>query len=177
MTEPIPTQERDILTETDASARAQRISDCRYELALDLTKGAPTYGGAVTITFDQDGDGDLMLNFRGKRIDRLELNGEAVDFEWRGRELTLPGDALAASNTLRIEYENEQGSPGRVDVEVTSGNYRGKSLQAKLSAGFKLYANGQGAKRQLSAALGLREPRRGKGGGGGANRDEELFEL
>ena len=51
----------------------------------------------------------------------------------------------------RIEYENEQGSPGRVDVEVTSGNYRGKSLQAKLSAGFKLYANGQGAKRQLSS--------------------------
>ena len=75
----------------------------------------------------------------------------------------------------RIEYENEQGSPGRVDVEVTSGNYRSKSLQAKLSAGFKLYANGQGARRQLSAALGLREPRSGRGGGG--NRDEELFEL
>ena len=77
----------------------------------------------------------------------------------------------------RIEYENEQGSPGRVDVEVTSDNYRSKSLQAKLSAGFKMYANGQGAKRQLSSALGLREPKSGGGGRGGANRDEELFEL
>ena len=107
MTEPIPTQERDILTETEAVARAARVSDCRYELALDLTKGAPTYGGAVTITFAQSGESDLMLNFRGKRIDVLELNGSAVDFEWRGRELTLPGSALAASNTLRIEYEND----------------------------------------------------------------------
>ena len=77
----------------------------------------------------------------------------------------------------RIEYENEQGSPGRVDVEVTTDSYHSKSLQAKLSAGFKMYANGQGAKRQLSSALGLREPKSGGGGRGGANRDEELFEL
>ena len=77
----------------------------------------------------------------------------------------------------RIEYENEQGSPGRVDVEVTSDNYRSKSLQAKLSAGFKMYANGSSAKRQLSSALGLNEPKSGGGGRGGANRDEELFEL
>ncbi len=107
MTEPIPTQERDILTETDAQARAERVSNARYELALDLTKGAPTYGGVVTIAFDQSGGDDLPLNFRGKRIDLLELNGEACSFEWLGRKLTLPGSALAASNTLRIEYENE----------------------------------------------------------------------
>ena len=77
----------------------------------------------------------------------------------------------------RIEYENEQGSPGRVDVEVTSDHYRSKSLQAKISAGFKLYANGSSAKRQLSSALGLNESKSGGGGRGGANRDEELFEL
>ena len=76
----------------------------------------------------------------------------------------------------RIEYEDEQGSPGRVDVEVTSGNYRNKSLQAKLSAGFKMYANGRSAKRQLAAALGANEPKSGRRGGG-SNRDEELFEL
>lgn len=107
MTEPIPTQERDILTESEASARAERISNARYELALDLTKGAPTYGGALTLTFDQTREGDLTLNFRGKRIDVLELNGEAVDFQWLGRKLTLPGAALAAANTLRIDYEND----------------------------------------------------------------------
>ena len=77
----------------------------------------------------------------------------------------------------RIEYEDDQGSAGRVDVEVTSDNYRSKGLQAKLSAGFKMYANGNSAKQRISSALGIREPKGGKGGGGGANRDEELFEL
>ena len=77
----------------------------------------------------------------------------------------------------RIEYENEQGSPGRVDVEVTSDNYRSKSLQAKISAGFKMYANGSASQRRISSALGLNESKSGGGGRGGANRDEELFEL
>ena len=76
----------------------------------------------------------------------------------------------------RIEYEDQDGNMGRVDVEVTSDNYRSKSLQAKLSAGFKLYANGRSAKRQLSNFLGQKEPKSGSRGGG-SNRDEELFEL
>ena len=94
------------------------------------------------------------------------------------RQMNLPvgGDGKIHYPDARIEYESEQGSPGRVDVEVTTDSYRSKSLQAKLSAGFKLYANGQGAKRQLSAALGIRDSKSG-GGGGGKNRDEELFEL
>ena len=76
----------------------------------------------------------------------------------------------------RIEYEDQEGNIGRVDVEVTSGNYRSKSLQAKLAAGFKMYANGRSAKRQISSALGIKEPK-SSGRGGGKNRDEELFEL
>ena len=76
----------------------------------------------------------------------------------------------------RIEYQDQEGGSGRVDVEVTSGNYRSKSLQAKLAAGFKMYANGMAAKRRLSSALDLKEPKSGSRGGG-ANRDEELFEL
>ena len=76
----------------------------------------------------------------------------------------------------RIEYQDQEGGTGRVDVEVTSGNYRSKSLQSKMAAGFKMYANGMAAKRRLSSALGLKEPKSG-GRGGGKNRDEELFEL
>ena len=107
MTEPTPVQERDILTQREAEARAARVSNCRYELAFDLEAGAPVYRGALTLTFDQRGADDLMLNFRGKRIERLDLNGEAVAFDWTGRRLTLPGAALAPSNALRVEYENE----------------------------------------------------------------------
>ena len=94
------------------------------------------------------------------------------------RQMNLPTDRDGAIHypDARIEYEDEQGNIGRVDVEVTSGNYRSKSLQAKLSAGFKMYANGRAAKQRLSSALGIREPKSG-GRGGGAHRDEELFEL
>ena len=77
----------------------------------------------------------------------------------------------------RIEYEDQEGNIGRVDVEVTSGNYRSKSLQSKMAAGFKMYANGMAAKRRLSSALGLNQSKSGGRDGSNKNRDEELFEL
>lgn len=42
---------------------------------------------------------------------------------------------------LRIEYEDERGVEGRVDLEVATGNYRGTHLAAKLGAGFKVYGS------------------------------------
>ena len=95
------------------------------------------------------------------------------------KQMILPTDRDGKIHypDARIEYEDEQGSPGRVDVEVTSGNYRSKGLQAKLNAGFKLYANGSAAKQRISSALGIHEPKSGGGGKGGPRRDEELFEL
>ncbi|MCY4588741.1 MAG: hypothetical protein OXB98_22180 [Bryobacterales bacterium] len=94
------------------------------------------------------------------------------------KQMSLPVDSNGKIHypDARIEYQDEQGSHGRVDVEVTSDNYRSGSLQAKLSAGFKLYANGSSAKRQLSSALGIKDSKNGSRGGG-AIRDEELFEL
>ena len=93
-------------------------------------------------------------------------------------QMNLPVDSDGKIHypDARIEYENEQGSPGRVDVEVTTDSYRSNGLQAKLSAGFKLYANGSSAKRQLSSALGIKDSKNSSRGGG-AIRDEELFEL
>lgn len=95
------------------------------------------------------------------------------------RQMNLPtgSDGKIHYPDARIEYEDEQGNPGRVDVEVTSANYRSKGLQAKLSAGFKMYANGNAAKQRIASALGIREPKSGGGGKGGSRRDEELFEL
>lgn len=94
------------------------------------------------------------------------------------RQMNLPTDLDGKIHypDARIEYEDAQGNIGRVDVEVTSGNYRSKGLQAKIGAGFKLYANGNSAKKRISSALGIREPKSG-GGKGSPHRDEELFEL
>jgi aminopeptidase N len=98
---------RDVLTQDEAAARAARISGCSYVLSLDLTAGSPTYRGDVTIRFADSGGGDTFLCFRGKTIDRMEVNGRAVEPTWTGYRLTLPGTALARENTVRIVYENE----------------------------------------------------------------------
>ena len=75
----------------------------------------------------------------------------------------------------QIEYEDARGDIGRVNVEVTSGNYRNRDIQPKATAGFALHANGRAAGRRLASAL---DPDRGgKRSGGGGRKDEELFEL
>lgn len=109
-------------------------------------------------------------------------DGNKAAFEAKiaaARQMNLPIDDNGKVHypDARIEYEDAQGNIGRVDVEVTSGNYRSKGLQAKISAGFKLYANGSSATKRINSALGIRQPKSGGGGKGSPHRDEELFEL
>ena len=51
MTAP-PAQHRDVLIQADAEARAARVSNTAYEIALDLKPKAETYRGSITITFE-----------------------------------------------------------------------------------------------------------------------------
>jgi aminopeptidase N len=106
------TDVRDNLTQADAEARATRVRHCDYTIDLQLTRGAATYRGDVTLRFDATGQGDLFLDFRGKTIESLEVNGSKVEPRWNGFRLWLPGNALAASNTVRVVYENEYDHEG-----------------------------------------------------------------
>ncbi|MXY17242.1 MAG: hypothetical protein F4Y57_09685, partial [Acidobacteria bacterium] len=47
----------------------------------------------------------------------------------------------------RIEYVDDQGRTGGVDVEVTTAHYRRKAIRAKASAGMALHAAGRAAAR------------------------------
>ena len=79
------TQHRDVLTQAEAEARAARVSNTAYVLALDLQPKAETYRGNITITFEVTGSGDLFLDHRGKTIHRLEVNGGVIDSpDWTG---------------------------------------------------------------------------------------------
>ncbi|MDA0364410.1 MAG: aminopeptidase N [Chloroflexi bacterium] len=99
---------RDVLTQAEATTRASRVSEVTYELHIDLAKGRGSYGGDVTIRFALTGAGDLFLDFTGKQLTQLEVNGrELTDVSWTGHRLTLPADALAATNVVRVAYENE----------------------------------------------------------------------
>ncbi len=103
---------RDVLTHREAEARATRVRSAEYDIRLDLAGGRPTYRGDVTVRFAVDGEGPLFLDFRGLAIERLEVNGSAVEPEWTGYRLTLPAAAVAAQMTVRVVYENEFDTTG-----------------------------------------------------------------
>jgi hypothetical protein len=52
---------------------------------------------------------------------------------------------------LRIEYETSDGQMEKLDLELTTGNYRGSQLAGKSRAGFKLYRMGSSRSRGSSA--------------------------
>ena len=106
------TSARDVLTELEARQRATRVSDISYEVALDLVAGAPTYRGDATITFRTTGDGPLFLDFRGRTIERLEVNGRAMEPDWTGYRLTLPTEVVSAEMVVRVQYENDFDTTG-----------------------------------------------------------------
>ena len=103
---------RDVLTQSEAEARAARMSNCTYTLALSLTRGSPAYDGDVTVTFDDSGSGDTFFDFRGKTIHEFTINSAAVEPDWTGYRLTLPGHALSTKNTVHIRYTNDYDHQG-----------------------------------------------------------------
>ena len=102
---------RDVLTQAEAADRALRVHDVSYDIRLDLVSGQPTYRGDVVARFSVSGDGPLFLDFRGKTIERLELNGTEVHAEWNGYRLSLP-DVEPGDAVVRIVYVNEYDHTG-----------------------------------------------------------------
>lgn len=107
-----PVAARDVLSQTEAAQRATRVSDASYEIALDLEAGKSTYGGDVTVRFNASGDGPLFLDFRGREIERLEVNGNPLEPDWTGYRLTLPAHAVEGSMAVRIVYVNDYDTTG-----------------------------------------------------------------
>ena len=136
---------------------------------------------------------------RGAAIRRVRLDGEiksavarksesarakdgrrAADAERHrvAEELGLPIDAQGRVlyPDAQIEYTDSEGRTGRVNIEVASGNYRARSIRAKVAAGFRMHANGPAAARLLRS-LGV-----GNGGDrsslrGPTERDPAALEL
>ena len=105
---------RDVLTQQEAADRASRVRQAEYDIRLDLVRGRSTYHGDVTIRFAAQGSGDTFLDFRGKEIELLEVNGSQIQPEWNGYRLILPGaelEVVVAKGTLgtRVERIGQDG--------------------------------------------------------------------
>jgi aminopeptidase N len=101
-----------VLTEAEAQQRAARVSDTSYDIALDLVAGKSTYRGDVTVRFNTTGEGPLFLDYRGREIELLEVNGRRLEPDWTGYRLTLPAEAVSGSMTVHIVYVNDYDTTG-----------------------------------------------------------------
>ena len=88
-----------------ARVRAATIADVRYDLALDLT-GADSAVGRVTIDFRRAGRHDVVLDFRGRRLGGVLLNGVALERPTlQNGHLLLPAAGLRpGENSVAVEF-------------------------------------------------------------------------
>jgi aminopeptidase N len=107
---------RDNLTESEAADRAKRVSNVRYTLHLSLGSKAETYQGELAAEFDLErrGGAPLFLDFTGKEIRSLLVNGKSVAApDWNKHRLVLPEDLLRAEeNRVVVAYENAYSHTG-----------------------------------------------------------------
>ncbi len=96
------------LTQEAAAYRAGRLAGIEYRLRFELRARSPEYEGESRVEFDDQGSGDLDLDFQGKQLLELEVNGSKVPKPaFREGRLTLPGKLLLPGrNAARVRYRN-----------------------------------------------------------------------
>ncbi|WP_336659652.1 aminopeptidase N [Leucobacter sp. USHLN153] len=91
------------LTRAEAQERAAVVSTDRYEVALDLTRGAQHFGAVTTVHFTGTPGAATFIDLIAESVERVELNGDALDpaVVFEDSRILLP--TLAEQNVLRIE--------------------------------------------------------------------------
>ena len=102
----------------------------------------------------------------------------------KAQELGLPvKEGRVEIPDAQLEYEID-GRSGRVNVEVATGNYSGKTIAGKAAAGFAVHGSTHWAAAKVASSIGGKMARsfgkgedKGRGGGGGGSRDEPSIEI
>ncbi len=102
-----------------ADLRRERVSNLRYELALDVTR-PDTAVGRLTTRFMLTGSGDLILDFRGPALRRVRANGVTLaTVEFNGHHIRIPGAALGVgANRLDFEFNARIAPAGASIIRV-----------------------------------------------------------
>ena len=96
----------DSLLHSDAIARTLRVSNVSYDLHFSLGADTPRYSGDVTVHFSLIGNGDLFLDHYGGGVESIEINGARVEHDPAAGRLTLPHEALAERNSVRVVFSH-----------------------------------------------------------------------
>lgn len=95
------------LTRDEARRRADAIENVAYEIQLEFTKGAAGYAGRCAIAFDcRRTDAELFLDFAGRSVESIELNGQPVQpGAYSGPRILLPAEHLKpGANRAVVTY-------------------------------------------------------------------------
>ena len=185
-----------VLTVTEAGAR--RARQCAAELGFDkqqqvwtglVKRGELSHDTAVYRAAQIEA---RRLLQQGARIRRVRIDAEMKKHVARVTEKARAKEGKAAADAARrkaaqdlelpikegrviypdaqIEYQDIEGRSGRVNVEVASEHYSGKTIAAKVQAGFQMHGNGGRANLKISKVLGAIKNSGGDRDGGGAAR-------
>ncbi len=93
------------LSWNEAIERASRLNMHSYDVVLDLTRGDLVFGSATTVVFDATAGTSTFIDAISHRIDRIELNGVALNVSAVNDGTRIQLDGLAEHNTLVVEGE------------------------------------------------------------------------
>ncbi|HEV8600218.1 MAG TPA: M1 family aminopeptidase, partial [Gemmatimonadales bacterium] len=107
--------------------RAATLREVRYDLALDVT--APDSAtGTVVIRFTRTGDDDVILDFRGRRLTEVRVNGQPLDLAavFNGAHIRIPSNTLTSpsspsspsSPTIELRFVSEIAPSGASIIKV-----------------------------------------------------------
>ncbi|MFI0432589.1 MAG: aminopeptidase N [Candidatus Nanopelagicales bacterium] len=93
------------LTRAEAAERSALVSNVEYQVELDLTRGAETFGSTTRLTFDAVPGSATWLDLIAPAVHRVELNGQELDPSkvTDGNRVQLAD--LAATNSVVIDAE------------------------------------------------------------------------
>ncbi|HTL05612.1 MAG TPA: M1 family aminopeptidase [Gemmatimonadales bacterium] len=101
-----------------AEWRARTLAGLRYELALDL-RARDSAVGRVTVRFRRQGNADLILDFRGRRLGAVTVNGAATTVAFNGNHLRIPAAALRpGENAVEAAFSTDIAPSGASIIRV-----------------------------------------------------------
>ncbi len=192
-----------VLTVTPKGAQRGKELAAKYGLAKQATWSGLVKRSELRheIAVYRAGQAEIAkLEARGCVVERVRIDAEmkreiaratasrAAALERRriARELELPvreGRVLVPD--AQIEYRDEDGRTGRVNVEVVSEHYSGATITAKAAAGFSIHSAGGGGTAsggrtaaKIASALGSAAGSGSRSGGGrGGGRSQGSIDL
>lgn len=104
----------DQLSQEEAIARKQRVSNVSYNLDIDLVSEQDIYQGQVISQFNLVGaDAPLTIDFTGGDVSQVEVNGNTIEVQYNGFYVELPPSALTEGlNQVAISYSHPYDQDG-----------------------------------------------------------------